>query len=106
MVIVVPIRVIIERRIGNIELVCTPVLACSKVPGTEITLERKKVMMSIIILPTIPAMRLPREFISIFCVWSGFGQKLIIIVLHNKPPQSPLSGGSIICSIPPLVRGG
>jgi hypothetical protein len=55
----------IERSIGNKELVCIPVLACSKVPGIEIIFERKKVITSIIILPIIPAIRLPSELIRI-----------------------------------------
>jgi hypothetical protein len=65
-VVVVPMSVIIERRIGKIALVCMPVLACSKVPGIEIIFEMKKVITSIIILPMIQAIKLPRELIRIF----------------------------------------
>lgn len=55
-----------DRRIGNIELVCIPVLACSKVPGIETIFDMKKVITSIRILPIIPAIRLPSELIRIF----------------------------------------
>jgi hypothetical protein len=65
-VVVVHIRVMMDRRIGNIELVCIPVLACSKVPGIETIFDMKKVITSIRILPIIPAIRLPSELIRIF----------------------------------------
>ena len=62
----VPIRVTIERTMGNMGRVSMPFFACENVSGMEIIHEIANVITRIIILPVIPAMRLHSELMRIF----------------------------------------
>ena len=76
-------RVTIESTMGNIGRVSIPFFACENVSGMEITHEIAKVMIRITMLPVIPAMRLPRAFIKIFCILVSRNPRVIEIIFSK-----------------------